>query len=81
MVSGPFRDPSASLLRRIEELERSNRRLRKRVHRTFVADLSSLASLLGRAIAMMACVIGAFIIGCIALGIVGAIAVGIVALL
>ena len=30
---------------------------------------------------MMACVIGAFIIGCIALGIVGAIAVGIVALL
>ena len=78
MVSEPFRDSTASLLRRIDELERANRRLRSRAHQSFFSDLGAFLRALCRLVATMLCVVGIMILGFIALGFVVAIFVGIV---
>lgn len=78
MVSGPFRDSTASLLRRIDDLERANRRLRRRAHQSFFSDIGAFLRALCRLLATMLCVVGIMIIGFIALGFIVAIVAGIV---
>lgn len=67
MCAAPFRDSTASLFRRIHELESANYRLRKRTHDSLVAGRSSLPRALASALA--ATLFGSgVVIGCIALG-------------
>ena len=77
MIAAPFRDSTPSLLKRIEDLERANLRLRMRSRRSFTSDIGALLRAICRLVATMLCVVGLTILAFIVVGFIVALVAGI----
>ncbi|MGH7281123.1 MAG: hypothetical protein ACRELY_06345 [Polyangiaceae bacterium] len=69
MHSAPFRDSTSTLLRRIDELERANRRLRKKSNTSLISDIAAAIRLFCRLFATLFCVVGILLLAFMALAV------------